>query len=639
MTSHSFIKKLQDYANYRKATQDMNSRYQDATAEELANDNTCIVCRDSMVPWQQPNADDAPRSANATSERSRAKKLPCGHILHMRCLKDWLERQQTCPMCRAPVVPPTARNAQRTNAPLQPGVAQQPNGQPGAANQAPPAGPQAPRIQEFNLGPIRIALARGRLPPAAGGNLAQAAAQLHANHARDALNANNRQGQGAAQNDNAARGRALMRQMNPQRRRSLGRRDTEELLREAELRLAHDMRYLSLQQAQLATLHAWHTQTTNLRFQVQQLRREREQMANAIAQPNTATADPGNSETQPPGVQAHVDFQRYHAPFGGFVPNPAHPGYAYPQMYQPQPQQAPLTADHAELPQGFTLPEGWTLMPLHRVGQAPVQVRPPTAIPVFNPQVAVTAQAVPTNGVPASEQLLASEQALEASSTLDGMTQAESDQAHVVPGAPTEGPSNAAAAVENALSLEQPVSSSDTEPSGHSALQSQQRLADSGEASITANTPIEGSASSAAATTQNRSDMTQPGSSSNFNPLANTSPSFSFDALNVNDDSDAADGMSATARTDVQIAAARPGEAPSSIETGLAEYRRRERERSVAGASDGSADSADTSSESNGSFWTGSAEGAEGGPEARDKGKRPVRDVEMEEVEDEEAGN
>lgn len=35
-----------------------------------------------------------------------AKKLICGHLFHVHCLRSWLERQQTCPTCRALVVPP-----------------------------------------------------------------------------------------------------------------------------------------------------------------------------------------------------------------------------------------------------------------------------------------------------------------------------------------------------------------------------------------------------------------------------------------------------------------------------------------------------------------------------------------------------
>ena len=34
-----------------------------------------------------------------------AKKLICGHLFHMHCLRSWLERQHTCPTCRALVVP------------------------------------------------------------------------------------------------------------------------------------------------------------------------------------------------------------------------------------------------------------------------------------------------------------------------------------------------------------------------------------------------------------------------------------------------------------------------------------------------------------------------------------------------------
>lgn len=38
-----------------------------------------------------------------------AKKLPCGHLFHVHCLRSWLERQQTCPTCRSPVLAPEGR--------------------------------------------------------------------------------------------------------------------------------------------------------------------------------------------------------------------------------------------------------------------------------------------------------------------------------------------------------------------------------------------------------------------------------------------------------------------------------------------------------------------------------------------------
>lgn len=49
------------------------------------SDSTCIICREEMTT---------------------AKKLICGHLFHVHCLRSWLERQHTCPTCRALVVPP-----------------------------------------------------------------------------------------------------------------------------------------------------------------------------------------------------------------------------------------------------------------------------------------------------------------------------------------------------------------------------------------------------------------------------------------------------------------------------------------------------------------------------------------------------
>ncbi|RWA08042.1 hypothetical protein EKO27_g7070 [Xylaria grammica] len=85
MTARSFLKRLGALMRYRKALQDMN-KYPDATQEDLTREDTCIICREEMRPWDP--------SAVGAVERSRPKKLPCGHILHFGCLKGWLERQQ-----------------------------------------------------------------------------------------------------------------------------------------------------------------------------------------------------------------------------------------------------------------------------------------------------------------------------------------------------------------------------------------------------------------------------------------------------------------------------------------------------------------------------------------------------------------
>ncbi|XP_062093216.1 ERAD-associated E3 ubiquitin-protein ligase HRD1B-like [Humulus lupulus] len=85
-TFRNFKIRVADYVRYRKITSNMNDRFPDATPEELtATDATCIICREEMTT---------------------AKKLICGHLFHVHCLRSWLERQHTCPTCRALVVPP-----------------------------------------------------------------------------------------------------------------------------------------------------------------------------------------------------------------------------------------------------------------------------------------------------------------------------------------------------------------------------------------------------------------------------------------------------------------------------------------------------------------------------------------------------
>ena len=29
--------------------------------------------------------------------------LPCKHLLHAKCLRQWREKQNTCPICRGPI--------------------------------------------------------------------------------------------------------------------------------------------------------------------------------------------------------------------------------------------------------------------------------------------------------------------------------------------------------------------------------------------------------------------------------------------------------------------------------------------------------------------------------------------------------
>ncbi|RAL63388.1 hypothetical protein DID88_003812 [Monilinia fructigena] len=166
VTARSFVKRLTAFLRYRRATHDMNARYEDATVEDIQREDTCIICREEMRPWSVTNppvpAGAQPRPGTV-NERTRPKKLPCGHILHLGCLKSWLERQQVCPTCRNPVVETpqdaqanTNRNA-RANQPA-------PGQQDGPAGAQPPAAPGRGRgMRMLNLGPIRLGFGQANL--------------------------------------------------------------------------------------------------------------------------------------------------------------------------------------------------------------------------------------------------------------------------------------------------------------------------------------------------------------------------------------------------------------------------------------------------------------------------------------------
>ncbi|KAL3701953.1 hypothetical protein R1sor_019975 [Riccia sorocarpa] len=102
-TFRNFKTRVADFIRYRNITSNMNDRFPDASPEELGrSDATCIICREEM---------------------STAKKLPCGHLFHIHCLRSWLERQQTCPTCRSSVLAPEtgtgAADAGASHQPLQ----------------------------------------------------------------------------------------------------------------------------------------------------------------------------------------------------------------------------------------------------------------------------------------------------------------------------------------------------------------------------------------------------------------------------------------------------------------------------------------------------------------------------------------
>jgi E3 ubiquitin-protein ligase synoviolin len=358
LTARSFIKRLTAFLRYRKATHDMNERYPDATLEEIQREDTCIICREEMRPWSVTNpAEPAapptngvpptngavqptqarPRPTPTLNERSRPKKLPCGHVLHLGCLKSWLERQQVCPTCRRPVV--DNRHPQ--------GHAQQPGqGVPEqVAGRAQPAGagvqangpPQVNNnVRMIQLGPLRFAFGQ-------------------ANNVQDFA----QRFPGAQQNQqNPAAGGPRLYGLElgfprhqpppPQGTAAAANRPTNSIqtqLHQVEQQIMQDIHQLRLNHDELQVIR-------QLQAQLAQYRTMR-----GI----NITAPPTGGPPQIPQTALAPNFMPY-------------PGAstAVPRLQQ----HAAVTGASAipsgspDLPPGLTIPEGWSLLPLQRLDRA-----------------------------------------------------------------------------------------------------------------------------------------------------------------------------------------------------------------------------------------------------------------------------
>ena len=334
LTIRSFYKRITDFVRYRQATRDMNARYPDATTEEVAREDVCIICREEMRPWSQPppqngqpaqNQANNATTANPVDERSRPKKLPCGHILHFACLRSWLERQQNCPTCRRPVLvsdpvvriqTPQAQHQQARGQPQRNPTPPQLPDQAGQVGQAGQAGQNPfPPQNVFHFGPLRIAFGARQLPQRAQqNNVAPVPTQQGALPTIDTLphNGDSTLRHGQQTNSNSMTASTQLQQIEQQ------------LMREIDgLRLQHDHLYL---------VRALQGELTRLR----------------LSQMNS-----GQVPTAPASSSSH-----HAAPIS--IVQPGGPLFASDQL-----PQTPST-EH-QLPTGMTIPEGWTVVPLRRL--------------------------------------------------------------------------------------------------------------------------------------------------------------------------------------------------------------------------------------------------------------------------------
>lgn len=370
MTTRSFVKRLTALLRYKQALRDMN-RYPDATAEDLGREDTCIICREEMRPWD-PDAGQV--------ERTRPKKLPCGHILHFGCLKSWLERQQVCPTCRSPVtvdqqprngqyrprmafhIQPNLPGGQNQPAPANgqaPGVQDaQLNGQAGQGGQQ-PAGPRA-AMRYINLGPIRLGFAQGGQEVAELAN--RMGVDLHGPNAPAAAQAANITATNPVDLSTMEAVRNRLLEVDQRIQQEV--RDIQHGIQNVHM-AQHELQLINLMLAELARIRQ-----LNLGQQQPPV-----QPGQPTPPPNAGTALAGG--VHPPQPAGGVQMTTPHVYPAGQIPLPTMPQASnpfIPRMNSPTvtrhgavSQTTPIPSGSTDLPEGVVIPPGWSLMPLQRL--------------------------------------------------------------------------------------------------------------------------------------------------------------------------------------------------------------------------------------------------------------------------------
>ncbi|CAI7657972.1 unnamed protein product [Penicillium manginii] len=364
VTIRSFARRIMDFLRYRNATRDMNERYPDASPEEVAREEVCIICREEMVSVLPAAAagdaagEAAPPPAASTQrvpDRLRPKKLPCGHILHFSCLRSWLERQQNCPTCRRPVVGAAAAAARG------PAGANANNAGNGAGGFPPNPAPGqpgaqvdgAPRARVYQFGPFRIGFGAVR-----GGdlfnNLHQ---QIHQGNVplQPAANANP---QGARQ---VGFGFGFGRRPPVPTAHGQHHHIPTSNTADVHTQLQHIEQQITQEIISLRAVTEQFRHVRNLQQELDRLRREHANITGPTAtSPAAATPQPGLS-----GTSARQFF--------------AGPGSSV------------LSAGDSRLPEGLNLPPGWTLVPLQPTEQNSQNV-PPALSPTPTTSILPSAQ-------------------------------------------------------------------------------------------------------------------------------------------------------------------------------------------------------------------------------------------------------
>lgn len=371
ITASAFFKRLSSLLKYRRAMQNMHG-LDDATADDLSREDTCIICREEMRVWD-------PQANIGAVERTRPKKLACGHILHLGCLKSWLERQQVCPTCRRPVLPDgedsgqsnhnrAAQPARQGQQPQQEGQAQQQQpgqGQtPAQQNNGPGAnaGPQAqarPGHRAYNFGPFRLEFIRHdpRNPQALDAILNRARAGVTESAAAPT--------QAATQ---PTHGASTPQIISP---------EFDQLVN----REMASLQSLQIMQAELHTAQRLVAELAGLRQMRQQLEQQAAASQGQQSSSQSTTPTPQAPSTQqlplpqqfPPTQTPPPTVTSQHPPLASV---PAYRSQNLARFSAP-PNATPIPSGSTDLPSGVVLPQGWSILPLSRMDTNPASTGTP----------------------------------------------------------------------------------------------------------------------------------------------------------------------------------------------------------------------------------------------------------------------